>query len=142
MQVQRRLNAFPRHDHATRQPRDRILPRPVRDTATDHGTAESACAGPSIITTSIIPMRRGRCEGDGGGLLPPLDPGRGIVSPDPSVRITVMNCRCREITQLNDDEHLEQIDIDASGCIVHYRCPDTGAGWVRDWLRSEQHGGA
>jgi hypothetical protein len=59
-----------------------------------------------------------------------------------------MHCRCREITQLTyneakhyADEHLDQIDIDVSGWIAHYRCPETGAEWLADWPHSELHGG-
>lgn len=59
-----------------------------------------------------------------------------------------MTCRCEEITELWDveaktyaDEHLEEVEIRASGWEVLYRCPDTGRLWLEDYPRSPEQGG-
>ena len=59
-----------------------------------------------------------------------------------------MTCRCEEVAELWDDEanayadeHLEQVEVRASGWEILYRCPDTDRIWLEDYPHSGEHGG-
>lgn len=59
-----------------------------------------------------------------------------------------MTCRCPELQELWDEEawafitgHLEKEEVRADGWEVVYRCPLTGAKWLRDNPQGEYHGG-
>ena len=59
-----------------------------------------------------------------------------------------MKCKCRDVTELWDEEakqyadgHLEEVEVRADGWEVLYRCPVTGRKWLEDYPRSEEHGG-
>lgn len=59
-----------------------------------------------------------------------------------------MSCRCLDLQELWDEdakslirEHLEKIEVRADGWEAVYRCPNTGATWLRDYPHSERHGG-
>jgi hypothetical protein len=62
--------------------------------------------------------------------------------------ITAVRCRCGEIQELWDedaksytDHHVAPVSVAASGWEAVYRCEETGARWVEDYPRSEEHGG-
>jgi hypothetical protein len=59
-----------------------------------------------------------------------------------------MVCHCSDVAELSGeeaktyaDEHLERVEVRADGWELVYRCPDTGREWIRDYPRSEEHGG-
>lgn len=59
-----------------------------------------------------------------------------------------MTCRCDSVSELWDkeakeyaDEHLEELEVRASGWEVIYKCPVTGHRWLEDYPRSGEHGG-
>lgn len=59
-----------------------------------------------------------------------------------------MTCSCEAITELWDDEakayangHLRKVAVLGSGWTTLWECPDSGLQWVKEYPRSEEHGG-